>query len=292
MKRSSISLAMFTIVLIALAALTLPSMAQVPGVASIAGKVHTNNGVILPEMRVTLVNSSNISQDYPEFNQTVGEGGFFQFNNVTPGNYTVFGWCPYYSWGFSAPIVITGNGTYTASVDMLPEPVYADISAKPQSVPYNDKADINVTIYDHWGNVVPNWYIVLESSAGSPSPSSGLTDKNGNFKSSLQYQENVGSAVVTAWAKAANGSYYQLQGGELPTATPTPSATAKPSATVAPNATILVTPSPTASVPINATPSAPLTPTASAIPTKATPGFELIVGLFAMGLAILISKIK
>jgi hypothetical protein len=183
---------------------------------------------------------------------------------------------------------ITDSTTYTASIVMLAEPVYADFNPGNMAVSYNGISQINVTIYDHWGNVVPNWYVVLQATSGKqPDPSAGYTDKNGNFKSSIQYQENVGSTAVTVWAKAANGTYYELQGGQLPTVTPVPAVTVTP--TAAPNATATLSPNATATV----TP----TPTSTAVPTttetaKPTPGFELVAGIIAICAAIAISKIK
>jgi hypothetical protein len=239
---------------------------------------------------VELVIPANYSQEYTQYNTTPDSNGYFQFTNVTPGYYLVFAYSPYYSWGVSAPMNITDSTTYTASIVMLAEPVYADFNPGNMAVSYNGISQINVTIYDHWGNVVPNWYVVLQATSGKqPDPSAGYTDKNGNFKSSIQYQENVGSTAVTVWAKAANGTYYELQGGELPTVTPVPAATVSPTVTTVANANATVSP--------NATATVSTVPTSTAVPTTtgtatATPGFELAAGIIAICAAIAISKMK
>jgi hypothetical protein len=289
MKLPFIPLIVILVAMLALAASISPVLSQAPG-ASISGKIQTNTATFPNDTFVVLVNPANYSQEYTQYNTTPDSNGFFQFTNVTPGDYSAFAYSPYYSWGVSAPMHITDNTTYTASIIMLAEPIYADFNPGNVAVSYNGNSEVNVTIFDHWGNVVPNWYIVLQATSGKqPDPSSGYTDKNGNFKSSIQYQDNVGSSVVTVWAKAANGTYYELQGGELPTATPVPTATATPTVKAAPNATATLSPNATATV-------SPV-PTSTAVPTttetaKPTPGFELIAGIIAICAAIAISKIK
>ena len=257
MKRPFIPLMIIAAVLLALAVCVSPALSQTAG-ASISGKIQTNTGNVPNVTFVELVNPSNLSQEYTRYNTTPDSNGFFQFTNITPGYYAVFAYAPYYSWGVSSPMNITDNTTYTASIVMLAEPIYADFIPGNVAVSYNGFSDISVTIYDHWGNVVPNWYIVLQATSGKqPDPSSGYTDANGNFMSSIQYQENVGSSVVTVWAKAANGSYYELQGGQLPTATPKPQTTTVLSGN---SSNTTVTASPNATAPVNAT----VTTTASA----------------------------
>ena len=279
-------------VLLALAVCVSPALSQTAG-ASISGKIQTNTGNVPNVTFVELVNPSNLSQEYTQYNTTPDSNGFFQFTNITPGYYAVFAYAPYYSWGVSSPMNITDNTTYTASIVMLAEPIYADFIPGNVAVSYNGFSDISVTIYDHWGNVVPNWYIVLQATSGKqPDPSSGYTDANGNFMSSIQYQENVGSSVVTVWAKAANGSYYELQGGQLPTATPTPQTTTILSGN---SSNTTVTASPNATAPVNATVTTTASATASPTPAgtaQPTPGFELIAGILAICIAIAISKIK
>jgi hypothetical protein len=292
MKRPFIPLILIAVGLLALAACISPALSQVPG-GSISGRIQTNTATFPNNTFVELVNPANYSEEYTQYNTTPDNDGFFQFTNVSFGDYSVFAYAPYYSWGLSSPLHITDNTTYTASVIMLAEPVFADFNPGSVVVSYNGVSEINVTIYDHWGNVVPTWYIVLQSSSGKqPDPSAGYTDKNGNFKSSIPYQENVGQPAVTAWAKAANGSYYELQGGELPTVTPS----ATPS-TIASNNTsnATVTASPNSTAPVNATVTVVATGKPSAVPmgtAKPTPGFELIAGILAICIAIAISKIK
>ena len=185
MKRPFIPLILIAAGLLALAACISPVLSQVPG-ASISGKIQTNTATFPNNTFVELVNPANYSQEYTQYNTTPDNNGYFQFTNVTFGNYSVFAYAPYYSWGVSAPMNITDNTTYTASVVMLAEPVYADFNPGSVVVSYNGVSEINVTIYDHWGNVVPNWYIVLQATSGKqPDPSAGYTDKNGNFKSSI-----------------------------------------------------------------------------------------------------------
>ncbi len=294
MKRPFIPLIIIVAGLLALAICVSPVLSQSLG-ASISGKVQTNTGSVPNITFVELVNPSNLSQEYTQYNTTPDSNGFFQFTNVSHGDYAVFAYAPYYSWGISSPMNITDNTTYTASIIMLAEPVYADFNPGNVAVSYNGVSEIHVTIYDHWGKVVPNWYIVLQATGKQPDPSSGYTDTNGNFKSTVQYQDNVGSSVVTVWAKAANGSYYELQGGELPTATPTSMPTSMPpgspngTVTDGTNATNMTVPSPTAAA--NASATATQSPT-SAGTAQPTPGFELIAGILAICVAIVISKIK
>ena len=258
MKRPFIPLIIIAAGLLALTICISPVLSQSLG-ASISGKVQTNTGNVPNVTFVELVNPSNLSQEYTQYNTTPDKDGFFQFTNVSYGDYSVFAYAPYYSWGISAPMNITDNTTYTASVVMLAEPVYADFNPGNVAVSYNGVSPINVTIYDHWGNVVPNWYIVLQATGKQPDPSAGYTDNNGNFKSTVQYQDNVGSSVVTVWAKAANGSYYELQGGTLPTATPTTMPTSMPpvltkgNETDGTNATNVTAPAPAAAVNATAT---------------------------------------
>ena len=292
MKRPFIPLMIIAAGLLALAVCVSPALSQTAG-ASISGKIQTNTGNVPNVTFVELVNPSNLSQEYTQYNTTPDSNGFFQFTNITPGYYAVFAYAPFYSWGVSSPMNITDNTTYTASIVMLAEPVYADFIPGNVAVSYNGFSDISVTIYDHWGNVVPNWYIVLQATSGKqPDPSSGYTDANGYFKSSIQYQDNIGSSVVTVWAKAANGSYYELQGGQLPTATPAPQTTTILSGN---SSNTTVTASPNATAPVNDTVTATASTTASPTPTgtaQPTPGFELIAGILAICIAIAISKIK
>ncbi len=297
MRRPFIPLILIAAGLLVLAVCISPALSQVPG-ASISGHIQTNTATLPNNTFIELVNPANYSQEYTQYNTTPDSNGNFQFTNVSFGYYSVFAYAPYYSWGASAPMNITDNTTYTASVVMLAEPVFADFNPGNVAVSYNGVSEINVTIFDHWGNVVPNWYIVLQATGKQPDPSSGYTDKNGNFKSSVQYQENVGSSVVTVWAKAANGTYYELQGGVLPTATPTPATTM-----VSSNNTTIITPpvatnvtSPNATAAVNATVTSGVTstpvPTEKPANTSPTPGFELITGILAICIAIAISKIK
>ena len=289
MKRPYLFVILLVAGLLAFAFCVSPALSQVPG-ASISGRIQTNTASFPNDTFVELVDPANYSHEYSYYNTTPDSTGFFQFTNVTFGNYAVYAYAPYYSWGVSSPMNITDNSTYTASIILLAEPEYADFNPGTVAVSYNGVADINVTIYDHWGNVVPNWYITLDVTSGiQPSPSMGTTDKNGNFKATVPYQDNVGPTAITVWAKAANGSYYELQGGTLPTATPVPTATtlAPSPATNATNTSAGNTTTPSAIATATPPASATTTPT----PTPA-PGFELLAGIIAIGIAIAITKIK
>ncbi len=289
MRRIIFLFALIATALLLWTCLSLPATAAAGQGASISGKVFVNTGNqnIPNGTNVSLVNGSNRSEYIPGFNTTPDQSGFFQFMNVSPGNYSVYAWSPYYTEGYSAGIDVTSNGTYTASVVLLAMPYYANITANTQHVTYGGQADITIQAADYWGRPVSNgWQVLLRTTVGVMEPDSAFTDTNGKVYSKIAWVNNSTPAEITAFAIATNGSSYGLEENLLAaptTSTPTPtvSASATPAAspTVAANATATAIPGPTTTV-------GP-TPTATPIPT---PGFELIAVLAALGLALSIRK--
>jgi hypothetical protein len=254
---------------------------------SISGKVffNTGNQNVPNGTIISLVNASNVSEYFT--NITPDQNGFFQFTNVSFGYYRVYAWSPYYVEGYSAAVNVTSNDTYTASVVLLAMPYYANITASTQYVLYNSKSDITVQVADYWGRPVGSgWQILLRTTVGMMDPDSAYTDKDGKVFSKIAWVDNTTPAEITAFAISSNSSSYGLL-ENIVTVTPTPGANATPTAT--PSVTPTAVPDATAT----ATPT--VIPTATAVPTPTatpTPGFELIAGLLAIGLAISIQKRK
>lgn len=254
---------------------------------SISGKVTATYGLMPEETYVALVNATNTSQDYPDFNKTVDKDGFFIFTNVPPGQYIAVAWSPYHSEGFSNAFNVTPQGTASVGIILMAKPYYAEIAAKPGTVYLGGyKSDITIKAFDYWGNPVgAGWFITLGTSAGTLSPEYGDTDKNGTFKTVLTSPQNGSYAVINVFAKARNGTYYPLLENASvtsPDATPTPVApTPVPTPTPAP--TITATPAPTA------TPEPTSTPVPTATPT---PGFELMTLAGAIAILVIVRKLK
>jgi hypothetical protein len=254
---------------------------------SISGKVYFNTGNqnIPNGTVVSLVNASNVSEYIPGFNMTPDQNGFFQFTNVSHGSYMVYGWSPYYTEGYSAGIDVTTNTTYTASVVLMAMPYYANITSSTQHVVYGSSADITVQVADYWGRPVGSgWQILLRTTVGIMNPDSAFTNSEGKVYSNLPWVDNMTPAEITTFAIATNGtSYGLLENIDLTPASPTPEVTVSATPTA----------SPTAEPNATAVPSVTTTPIPSATATpQPTPGFVLMAGLAAMGIALAIRKYK
>ncbi|WP_230739805.1 carboxypeptidase-like regulatory domain-containing protein [Methanooceanicella nereidis] len=264
--------------------------AQSPTNGSVSGKVSTNVGLLPEETRVTLLNATNTSIAYDEFNTTVDNEGFFIFANVPAGNYTAYAWSPYHSEGMSNSFTVTPGSTASCGIILLAKPYYADITAKPGTVYLGGyKSDINVYVYDYMGNPVgAGWFITMHTTAGTLDPTYAETDANGSLRTSLISPESGSYAEISVYAKSSNGTYYQLQSAaKMPTPTPEPSPTATPAASPTVEPTITPTPEPTE------VPTVTATATATPVPTPTpTPGFELIAVLCAIGFLAAIRKFK
>jgi hypothetical protein len=265
-----------------------PAFAYALG-GSISGQVYfsTGNQKIPAGTTVSLVNASNVSDYIPGYNMTLNQSGFFQFLNIPYGLYKVYAWSPYYTEGYSAGINVTSNDTYVASVVLSAIPYYANITASTQYVRYQSQADITAQVADYWGNPVGSgWQILFNTTVGTMSPASTITDSNGKVYSSIAWVNNATPANITVYAISINGTSYPLQEETepiqmSPSATPLPTVTGTPTylPTAAPNATVTV-------LPATATPSSP-----TGTPTP-TPGFEAIAALAAMGIVMAIYRHK
>jgi hypothetical protein len=254
---------------------------------SISGKVffNTGNQNIPDNTIVSLVNGSNVSEYINGFNVTPDQNGFFQFTNVSNGFYKVYAWSPFYTEGYSAGINVTSNDTYTASVVLLAMPYYANITSSTQHVVYGSSADITAQVADYWGRPVGSgWQILLRTTVGIMNPDSAYTDSEGKVYSNLPWVDNTTPAEITTFAIATNGSSYGLlESVDLTPASPTPTVTVSATPTA----------SPTAEPNATAVPTATTTPVPSATATvQPTPGFVLMAGLAAMGIALAIRKYK
>lgn len=280
MKLSSTSIVLMTIMIAACGIFCIAGAAAQSSVnGSISGQVIPSNGIYSPEIRVALVNATNTSEEYPDFNTTLNENGYFQFVNVPPGQYIAVAWSPYHEDSMSNPLNVVSRSTSTCSISLIPKPYYVDLVADPTHVLLDGgKASITATVYDYWNKPVgKGWFITLSTTAGTLDPAYGETDSNGVFSSTLTAPQTGSNATVEAYARAANNTYYRLfQYIDTNVTTPTPTAIASvtPTATHGANVT---TPTPTG------------IPTATPAPTS-TPGFEVIAALMAICIAVAIKK--
>jgi hypothetical protein len=275
----SINLLMLLILTLALGMIAIPAAASGTDTnGSISGHVATVQNVTMSEIKVILVNASNMSEDISGFNATPDNNGFFLFNNVPFGSYKAFAWGPFLAAGMSNNITIDDNVTYTCAIVLKPEPFYGNMTVTQNPIPLEGATtEIIITAFDFWENPIgPGIMISVHSTAGTLDPLYGLTDANSQFRTTLTSPDNGSYAEIQEFARGWNGTYYPLQKRieTVTTVTPTPSptATAQPSPTVTPQAT--ATPTPTA------TPNATATPAPTPAPTP-VPGFELVFAAMA-----------
>lgn len=253
--------------------------AQING--SITGNVMSTAGSLPEETRVTLVNASNTTQDFPQFNTTLDKNGYFQFTNVPPGEYIALAWSPYHFDGMSGNITVTPRATSTSSIVLMAKPYYAKLSTEPAVVYQGgQKATITARVYDRYGNQIgKGQYVSFHTTAGTLEPTGAETDADGVVKVSLISPSNVSHAIVSSFAKTPDGQFYPLYENMTETPTPTPTVSPTPAATVTPTPTVEASPSPT------------VEPTATPVPTATpAPGFGLITVFLAAGLIMVLRK--
>lgn len=259
--------------------------AQIPPAGSIAGMVLSSNGKFFPaETRVTLVNASNVSEEFTQFNTTVDGSGYFIFTQVPPGTYKALAWSPQHRSAYSSVMNVTANSTSSASIVLVPKPIYCIVESEYDYLPPSvSSTNIVVTVYDWWNQTVaPGLYLSIDATAGTLNPTNGTTNADGKVFTTLSRSDYGGaSAEISVHYKDENGLFHRLgqkaavKPSISPSPTPTPSPTATPSPTPTPSATPTATPTPTP------------TPTPTA---KATPGFELAAALGAIGLITLLRR--
>lgn len=252
----------------------------------ISGQVATSRNVSMSNVSVFLVNASNTSERIPGFTTPVDQNGFFQFTEVPNGTYKAAAWGPYLSMGFSTNITIEDDVTYSATILLVPQPYWGNMTVSRNPIPLEGaKTEITVTVYDYWENPVgPGWKISMHTTAGTLDPTVGFTDENSQFRTTLTSPDSGSYAEITEHVRGWNGTYYPLQKrmtvvDATPTASPSP--TARPSVTPTPLPS--ATPTPTVA------PNATTAPTATA---KPTPGFEIALAILAFGAIAIASRMK
>jgi hypothetical protein len=279
MKR--ITLLILLTLIFALGAIAAPAAAAGAN-GSISGHVATVQNVTMSQIKVILVNATNMSEDIPGFNATPDGNGFFQFINVPEGSYKAFAWGPFLAAGMSNNITVVPNETSDCAIVLKPEPFYGNITVTQNPIPLEGATtEIIITAYDFWENPIgPGVMISVHTTAGRLDPLYGLTDANSQFRTTLTSPDTGSYAEIQEFARGWNGTYYPLQKRieSVTSVTPTPGPTATP------NPSPTVTPQPTATPEPTATPNATATPAPTASPT-ATPGFELAFAVVAIGAA-------